>query len=1411
MDRTIRCARLAITAIAAVFLAPEALAAACTTVAPGNWNTAATWGAPCNVAGGPVAADTVTIAHNVTVTANTTVGAVTLINTGATLTINGINFIVNGATNISGTLAHPLPGGTKIYNGAVTINTGGAFTNAGNNPVTFRSNLTHNGATFSGGTGGYTFQLTANAFIGGASPITFGGSLAVSGAFAVTNNNTNAVAIAGVLNGTLAGSSWVNAANSTLNYGGLAAPMATGVFNAGAAPNTVNYNRAGAQTMKQATYHHLTVSGSGTKATGAITLQVNGTTTVTGTATLNISSTTGTKTFVGPVIVNAGCSWTNTANEPVTFRGGITHNGTTFTSGTGTQTFNTTAAQSIGGASAMTFGGIVAVVGAVTVTNNNTSVVTITGNLTGSAVGSTWVNAANSTLSYRGAAAPMGTRVFTANANPNTVNYNRAGAQPIKTPTANTYHHLQFSGSLAKTAAAGLTVNGDLTLSGTATFTAGTFTHNFAGNWIVNTTAATPLSVTTTSIINFNTPLIPAATSMGGTTVATIAFADVNINNTSGVTFNDNARFSTGTTPTLTVAAGATLTPAAAVIISGTGTLTGSGTAQVTRTTAGTANFSSQYTIATKTLTNLTVEYIGAAAQTVSVLTYGSATGGGLKVSNASGVSLTANTTVAGTLTLAGGTASTGAFILITSKACNAPSVVRTGGHVAGFLQKNIPVGTPVNCTFEVGDAATYRPINTTFVSVATAGNLVGSVSQAAGEHPQCCGATPFGLDSAKDVNRYWTLTNPGGIVFTTYSATFNFINPTDFDAGATPGNFEVEFWNGAWNTTTFGTRTLTSTQASGLAAFGDFAVGEKKPTTPGSFNAFETSTVAGAITGKIFTKLAGGAPSLDIVAISGGAQMNTFTNTVTVELLGNQTTGVPLDVQNCPTSFTLIQTVAPNPTITGGRSTVNFAAVANAWKDVRVRVRYPVASPTVTSCSTDNFSIRPTGFTVSSTDAGNTGTTGAPAIKTGVGFNLTAASVAGYNGTPVIDNTAGMVVGTPNQGAIGGVFAAAPAGTGTAAGNAFFYSEAGNFGLSANAVFDNTFTSVDQPNDCTADFSNTLAGGKYGCDFGSSAVPLTIGSSGFGRFIPDNFNVSYTSPLLGTTCGTFGYVGQSFSYTIAPVITVTARNGTANGLTNATTANYAGAYMKLTDASLTGKAYAAATGTLDITGLPVTDPVIADAGNGIVTLTFSSGTGMWFSRTAPVAPFDAEISLAINVLDSDGVAFAGNPASFGAPTAGNGIAFSGGKQMRFGRLRLSNAHGSELLNLPVPIQAQYWNGTSFVTNTADNCTALVAGNIKLTAPPAGVSATVGGAFSSGVGSLILTKPTTPAKVAVDLCVDLDADPGVGTICVNASANLPYLQGLWSPGASYNNDPGARATFGVYKGNDSFIYLRENY
>lgn len=595
-------------------------------------------------------------------------------------------------------------------------------------------------------------------------------------------------------------------------------------------------------------------------------------------------------------------------------------------------------------------------------------------------------------------------------------------------------------------------------------------------------------------------------------------------------------------------------------------------------------------------------------------------------------------------------------------------------------------------------------------------------------------------------------------------------------------------------------------------------------PISPG-FNAFESSTAAGAISGKIYTKLAGTGFSLDVVAIQNGAQATSFTDTAIVELVGNQNSGVALDAQNCPTSSTLIQTVSPNPTIASGRSTVNFAAVSSAWRDVRVRIRFPAGSPTVISCSNDNFSIRPTALSVTSTDATNTGTSGTPAIKTGANFSLTATAIAGYNGTPVINSS--KVTGTPAAGTVGGAFTAAAVATGIATGSSFYYSEVGNFGLLVYAVYDSSFTGVDAPGvDCRTgteaeSFSNTLAGGRYGCSFGSVAVVQNTGVSGFGRFIPDNFNVSYNAPEFGAACGTFTYVGQPFIYNTAPVMTIAARSGTNNGLSNTTTVNYAGAYAKLTNTTLTPNTQAARytrfdalappagnTPALDTTGLPaiVVDPAVDVFVNGVTTLTFNSGAGLLFARgTTAKAPFDADIALAVNVIDADGVGFAGNPARFGAAAAGNGIVFSGGnKAVRFGRLKLTNAYGSELLNLPIPIGTEYWNATSFVPNLQDGCTSIAAGNVTLGGYLGGINASnmssanvsIGGTFNAGKGSLVLTKPVPrpTTKGSADITIDL------------ATENKTYLR----TGPTFSSDPTARATFGIYK-RGPIIYLREMY
>jgi len=849
-----------------------------------------------------------------------------------------------------------------------------------------------------------------------------------------------------------------------------------------------------------------------------------------------------------------------------------------------------------------------------------------------------------------------------------------------------------------------------------------------------------------------------------------------------------------------------------------------------------------------------------------------------LSLNNANGLTLATGANVSNLATLTNGKITTGANTLFISNG-SAIAGAGAGRFVFGNLKKQYAGGGLNFNNFEVGSGVNYAPVKIVLGSVTAAGTL--TVTSNTGDHVLIGTST---IDPAKSVNRTWTLIT-GTVVFAANannSIAFTFVNPGDMDAGANTANFFVDqYASGAWTPSiTPSSRAATATTIQPVSytqatISGDYQIGEVLAITPppSSFNAFESSTAAGAVSGKIFTKLAGTAFSLDLVAVLSGVQQVAFTNTVNVSLIN--VAGAALGANNCPAAPSVIQgPFVAN--IVAGRSTVAFAAVGAAYRDVRVMINYAPAS--LTACSADDFSIRPTGFTLTTTTATNSTSAGAPTIKAGTvslppqpgtTFDLSAASIAGYDGVPVMDNT--KLTGSPTAGTLGGVFSAPPlvAGvpTGTATGNTFVYSEVGNFGLATNGVYDQTFAGVDAATgDCTLDYSNVLVGGKYGCYFGSAPVPAGGGANGFGRFIPDHFDAVGNAPMLVPACvaGNFSYVGQAFIYGTQPVLTVTARNAAG-----ATTTNYAGAYMALSNASLKQGAYVNQSGrytrfdalgggntpVLDtVSGMPTTttDPAISfpaalSASAGIGTLTFSSAgappnPGLIFTRnpTTPSANFAADVALALDVIDGDGVKYA-NPAlpvpadpalySFGSTVvAGGGISFApaAGNNMYYGRLRINNANGSELLPLNVSLQTQYFTATSgFVTNTSDQCTTLVVANIGRGNFTGGLTAAVatpsfaGGAFSSGVKTLTLSAPGANKTGTLDLVVNVEAPAAapvkcliMGGLTATTGANLTFLRDVQScslPMPSFNQDPTAHVTFGVYNLNNKSIYTRENY
>jgi len=390
------------------------------------------------------------------------------------------------------------------------------------------------------------------------------------------------------------------------------------------------------------------------------------------------------------------------------------------------------------------------------------------------------------------------------------------------------------------------------------------------------------------------------------------------------------------------------------------------------------------------------------------------------------GVTLANNLTLgaAGTLALTNGTFNTGANSVITPRACNnAATVTRTNGWVNGNLQKAIPAGAST-CTFEIGDGTNYTPVTLVFAAGTGAGNLVASTT--AGDHPNIGTSS---IDLIFTVNRYWTLTS-GGVTPTTFTATFTFINPGDLDTDTNTANVIIQrFSGGTWNNTTAGTRTATTTQATGLNAFGDFQIGEGRPTAgSASFNAVE---VGGAILSNIRTKVAGVSFNLDLVALNAArnALDASFKGPVTVELLNSSNNAGGFDANGCKAGWTVIQSFSTTFTAANaGRHSTSFTE-NNIYSDARIRVKYSIGgTDLLVGCSVDNFAIRPSTFdSVSATDLDwenpytgsgtarnltNSAASGGVVHKAGRDFTVSARAINGA-GTPAVMTTyAGSPVG---------------------------------------------------------------------------------------------------------------------------------------------------------------------------------------------------------------------------------------------------------------------------------------------------------------------------------------------------------------------------------------------------------------
>lgn len=643
------------------------------------------------------------------------------------------------------------------------------------------------------------------------------------------------------------------------------------------------------------------------------------------------------------------------------------------------------------------------------------------------------------------------------------------------------------------------------------------------------------------------------------------------------------------------------------------------------------------------------------------------------------------------------------------------------------------------------------------------------------------------------------------------------------------------------------------------------------------------TTTVSGPIktkvAGKAFSTSSG---SVAVVALNNaGTAVDTGSSRpVRVEFWDAAGESGSPDANGCYTNSNPAAFQSQNVTLASGRVVID-PTVTQAYQRVRLRMVDigTGGSAGRVGCASDLFAVRPSFFDATSAaardadwqTAGTTRTLSSPAAAAAANAAVTAGtdnvhaagrpfSISGlvakngaaspattttYTGEPTL--IAGSLILPDAGGCAGcapGIFSV---GSWTSASGALStstatYSEVGSFNWE---VEDRSFASVDAADSTKVE--------RY---FRSNKLIST------GRFVPDHFALTLNSPVLQTfgvadaACSaaaaapkrSFTYLGAPFGFATIPSIGVVAQNAA-----NATTVNYQGtpgsgglwrlqtplassatactaptATCALTrqDGSaktrlVTTYALGAATPGWDGGGATVANVAVSSGNNGTGTLAFGADRlALYRNPTTPQAAYTAAVTMAVQLDDLSEAAPSGNPPAISGSIAATALPFDSGNEFRYGAMRMSSAYGSELLDLTIPLQTQYWNGAALAQNTADHCTAFVAGNIALTNYQGALSAANMGAshlsigpITGGAGTITLTKPSPVAAGSVDLVVNLGSS-GVPANCPNystagsVSAAKRWLSGNWC-GSNYDRDPTARATFGASR--TPLILRREKY
>ena len=484
--------------------------------------------------------------------------------------------------------------------------------------------------------------------------------------------------------------------------------------------------------------------------------------------------------------------------------------------------------------------------------------------------------------------------------------------------------------------------------------------------------------------------------------------------------------------------------------------------------------------------------------------------------------------------------------------------------------------------------------------------------------------------------------------------------------------------------------------------------------------------------------------------------------------------------------------------TFTNGQAaiTVNYADVGQitlAVKDDLVTADLP----TGIRGGSDAFVVRPAGFVLSaiqrtSDSLANPGTAvdegGAAFMAAGDNFSVTVTAVNALgNTTPnygqesapesVLLTSTLVAAGAANNPAVGFTAGFGSFVNGVATGTDFHWDEVGILTLTPS-IYD----------------------GDY---LGAGDVTGTV-SSNVGRFYPDHFVTAKTDGSFTNTCITgtaFTYLGESFDYLSSPTVTAAAESAV-----NTTTANYTGAWAKLGVAGV-NLAYPAADNTqldenaalaLAVTSTPGTLDRV-DNTDGSLTFTLGGVAADSFSYVrdaGQVTPFASDLTIQLTAV-SDGEASASD---LGTPKSINPI----GNLQRFGRGYAQDVHGTMSQigdSLTMSIGSWFFDvGDVWTQNIDDSCSSYAYTKVDagITTTAASVSPV---SLVNGLGSLMLS-----------VTADAGGPGGTSVITTTWPTWLQYdVDGVDQllDGNSYDDNPSATATFGIFRGDDRYLYWRE--